>query len=1051
MFKPVGSKVDFPVMEREILAWWQENGIVEKYLGRNDGADKRFSFIDGPITANNLMGVHHAWGRTYKDLVQRYKTMQGFKQRYQNGFDGQGLWIEVEVEKELGLNSKRDIEVFGIDKFVELCKERVRKFSDIMTQQSVRLGYWMDWDDSYQTMSDENNYTIWHFLKVCHERGWIYEGTDVMPWCPRCGTGLSEHEIVTEGYQEIVHPGLYVRFPLVDREGESLLVWTTTPWTLAANTAAYLHPDLTYVKARSADGEVLYLLKGRLSELDEGYEVIEEMPGKALVGLRYRPPFGELPAQEGVEHRVVAWEEVSESEGTGIVHTAPGAGKEDFALSKKEGLAVIAPLNEFGVFVDGFDWLTGKSVFETNEPIYDSLREKGLLYRLEQYTHRYPVCWRCNTELVFRLVDEWFISMDELRGLIAEVTKKVQWIPSFGLQRELDWLRNMDDWMISKKRYWGLALPIYKCDECGHFEVIGSETELEERAVEGWDEFDGNSPHRPWIDAIKIECSQCGEKVSRIRDVGNPWLDAGIVPFSTIGYRNDRDHWKEWFPADWISESFPGQFRNWFYSLLTMSTVLEDREPFRAIFGYATMRDENGEEMHKSKGNAIEFEEAADRMGVDSMRWLFARQNPSANMNFGFNVADQVRRSFLIPLWNVYSFFVTYANIDRFDPRAELPPVDERSELDRWILSELNSLIAEVTAALDRYEPDAASRAVEQFVDYLSNWYVRRSRRRFWKSGVLGEADGGDDDKLSAYATLYECLTTLTRLTAPFIPFVAEAMHQNLARSFDVGAESVHLESYPVADESLIDRQLSEATRLAMRLSSLGRAARSKAGIKVRQPLEQALVKLRSQQEAELLERVEAQVKEELNVKSVLPLDDEASVVELSVRANTSLLGPKYGSAVPNITAALSAADPWEVKGRVDSHQTVVIDGYTLEPEEVAVATTDLSGYSTSSDGFNLVAVPTDISHELKLEGLARELVHRIQNMRREAGFDIADHITTFYQGPEELDEVMAAQRAYIEQETLSGELVNGAAAEGAHVETHEVDGHELVLGVRRA
>ena len=690
MFKPVSSKVDFPALEREILAWWEENDIVKKYLARNDDSDKKFSFIDGPITANNPMGVHHAWGRTYKDLFQRYKTMQGFKQRYQNGFDGQGLWIEVEVEKQLGLNSKRDIEVFGVGKFVELCKERVRKFSDIQTRQSIRLGYWMDWDHSYQTMSDENNYTIWHFLKVCHERGWIYEGTDVMPWCPRCGTGLSEHEIVTEGYKEIVHPGLYVRFPIVDREGESLLIWTTTPWTLAANTAAYLHPDLTYVKVRSRDGEALYLLKSRLSELEEGYEVLEEMPGKALVGLRYLGPFDELPAQKGVERRVVAWKEVSESEGTGIVHTAPGAGKEDFALSKKENLAVIAPLDEFGVFVEGFDWLSGKSVFETNEPIYDSLREKGLLYRLEQYTHRYPVCWRCNTELVFRLVDEWFISMDELRGLIAEVTTKVRWIPGFGLQRELDWLRNMDDWMISKKRYWGLALPIYKC-ECGHFEVIGSETELEARAVEGWDEFKGQSPHRPWVDAVKIQCTQCGSKVSRIRDVGNPWLDAGIVPFSTVGYRNDRSYWKEWFPADWISESFPGQFRNWFYSLLTMSTVLENREPFRAIFSYATMRDESGEEMHKSKGNAIEFEEAADRMGVDSMRWLYARQNPSANMNFGFGVADQVRRSFLIPLWNVYSFFVTYANIDQYDPRTPAPPVGERSELDRWIISELNT------------------------------------------------------------------------------------------------------------------------------------------------------------------------------------------------------------------------------------------------------------------------------------------------------------------------------------------------------------------------
>ncbi|MCH8283205.1 MAG: class I tRNA ligase family protein, partial [Chloroflexi bacterium] len=572
MFKPVSPKVDFPAMEREILAWWEREGIVQRYLHRNDDSDRRYSFIDGPITANNPMGVHHAWGRAYKDLYQRFKTMQGFKQRYQNGFDGQGLWIEVEVEKELGFHSKKDIEAYGIDRFVERCKERVRKFADVQTEQSVRLGYWMDWDNSYHTMADENNYTIWHFLKVCNEKGWLYEGTDGMPWCPRCGTGLSEHEIVTEGYREVVHPGLFVKFPLADRSKESLLVWTTTPWTLSSNVAAAVNPRLTYVKARQGD-ETLYLAKARLSVLKGDFEVERELLGSELVGLSYRGPFDELPAQNAVEHRVIPWGEVSEDEGTGVVHIAPGAGKEDFALGKEHGLAVVAPLDDSGDFVEGFDWLSGMNVSEVNEPIFDSLRRKGVFYHVERYPHRYPVCWRCDTELVFRLVTEWFISMDELRDSIADVARKIRWIPEFGLKRELDWLQNMDDWMISKKRYWGLALPIYKC-ACGHFEVIGSETELEERAVEGWREFQGHSPHRPWLDAVKIACAQCGEKVSRIRDVGNPWLDAGVVPFSTLRYRHDRDYWREWFPADWISESFPGQFRNWFYSLLVMGTVL---------------------------------------------------------------------------------------------------------------------------------------------------------------------------------------------------------------------------------------------------------------------------------------------------------------------------------------------------------------------------------------------------------------------------------------------------------------------------------------------
>jgi isoleucyl-tRNA synthetase len=1044
MFKPVSSKVDFPAMERDILDWWRESGVMQKYLTRNDGAAERFSFIDGPITANNRMAVHHAWGRTYKDLFQRYKTMKGFEQRYQNGFDCQGLWVEVEVEKELGLNSKREIERFGIEKFVELCKARVRKFADIQTEQSIRLGYWMDWDNSYYTMSDENNYTIWHFLKVCYERGWIYEGTDVMPWCPRCGTGLSQQEVVTEGYREIVHPGLYIRFPLLDREGESLLVWTTTPWTLTSNTGVYVHPELTYAKVRTADGEVLYLLKSRLAEVKAEHEVLEEMPGRDLDGLKYAGPFDELPAQEGVEHRVVLWEEVNESEGTGIVHTAPGAGAEDFKISKERGLSVIAPLDEFGKFVDGFDNLTGKSVFEVNKPIYDSLRGKGVFYRLEQYSHRYPVCWRCDTEVVFRLVDEWFISMDELRGMVAAVTRKIRWIPEFGMQRELDWLKNMNDWMISKKRYWGLALPIYKCT-CGHFEIIGSETELEERAVEGWDKFAGHSPHRPWIDAVKIACPECGATVERVRDVGNVWLDAGVVPFSTIGYRSDHDHWKEWFPAELVTESFPGQFRGWFYSMLVMSTALENTEPFLNLHSYATMRDEHGEEMHKSKGNAIWFEDGAEKMGVDAMRWLYARQNPAANLNFGFGVADEVRRRFIIPLWNVYSFFVTYANIDGYDPRTPPPPVSSRPELDRWVVSELNGLVGDVSHALDNYETETAARRIESFVEYLSNWYVRRSRRRFWKSDT-------DQDKLSAYATLHECLVTLVKLIAPFVPFMSESMYQNLVRSFrpPEGYESVHLDDFPEADASLIDERLSEATRLAMRLSSLGRAARSRAGIKVRQPIEEALVGLRSADEKGLLDDVASQVREELNVRKLSVLDDERQVSRFEVRAEMSLIGPKYGRQTRQVLSALSKADPAEVRAQVASGGKVEIDGFSLEPEEVVVTSAAMDGYAAVSEGGYTVAVTTEITPELELEGRAREMVHLLQNMRRTAGFDIADHIVTSYQGDAELDAVVAAHGEYIRQETLSRELVNRAPPKSAHTESHDVNGLDAVLGVER-
>ncbi len=1120
MFNPVDTKTDFAAMERDILDWWERNDIPAKYMARNSGADKTFSFIDGPITANNPMGVHHAWGRSYKDIFLRFRAMQGYDQRYQNGFDGQGLWIEVEVEKELGFGSKRDIEAFGVDKFVDMCKQRVDRFADIISQQSIRLGYWMDWDDSYHTKSDENNYTIWHFLKTCHRKGWLYEGRDVMPWCPRCGTGLSEHEIVTEGYKEIVHPGLFIKFPLLPdvpspsmgegQDGgedgkESLLVWTTTPWTLTANAAAAVHPEKAYIKVRQ-DGEILYLIKECEPVLKGEYEVLGEVPASELVGVRYRAPFAELTAQEGVEHRVIAWDEVSESEGTGIVHIAPGAGKEDFELGSENGIPAIAPLDEYGDFVEGFDWLTGQNVYDTNDAIYDSLKSKGVFYNLERYSHRYPVCWRCDSELVFRLVDEWFISMGEkhdkpreeltadekansLRYQIMEVVDDIRWIPEFGYARELDWLRNMDDWMISKKRYYGLALPIYKCGDCGWFDVIGSETELQQRSVEGWDEFEGNSPHRPWVDSVKISCDECDVPVSRIEDVGNAWLDAGIVSFSTIQYRHDQDYWRKWFPADWISESFPGQFRNWFYSLLTMSTVLESTAPFKSVFSYALMRDDQGEEMHKSKGNAIWFEDAAERMGVDAMRWVFLRQNPALNINFGFRSADEVRRRFIIPLWNVYSFFVTYANIDRYDTTATPPPVSERAELDRWILSELNQLVREVTDAFENFDPDRAARHVEGFVEYLSNWYVRRSRRRFWKAGIL--AENADADKHGAYATLYDCLLTLIKLVAPVMPFMTEQMYGNLTNG--KAKESVHLDDFPVADESLIDESLSRATRMIMQLSSMGRAARQKAGIKVRQPVQTMKVLVSGESDKTIVETLSDQLREELNVKDVEVIYDSEGMGQIhfwdwKVSPNLPILGPKYGPRVREITQALAAMDPREVVIKRRRREKIVIPSKdeSLPPIELGESADDFyrrvaeaqpssaylvadSGLAQSGafdileepvapEGFTIeqgraysVALSTEITPELRLEGDARELVHGIQNMRRSADFDIADHIVTYYESSPELDAVITAHSDYIRQETLTQELLNQPPADDAYTETLKVNAIQATIGVRRA
>jgi len=1109
-FRKVNTRTDFVSLEHDILRFWRETNAFRKLVElRKDGP--RWSFIDGPITANNPMGVHHGWGRTYKDLFHRYKAMCGFRTRYQNGFDCQGLWVEVEVEKELGFRSKRDIENYGIDRFVRKCKERVLRFAAIQTEQSIRLGYWMDWNDpdflrglaqrlvenpgevitvhgprgpvtdtveqvvgrlglpelggSYFTFSNENNYMIWTFLKRCWERGWLYKGTDVMPWCPRCATGISQHEIVTEGYQELTHPSVVLRFPLRDRSGESLLIWTTTPWTLSSNVAAAVGPDLTYVQVRQGD-EVLYLSKGTLHQLEGDYEVLEEMKGTALEGWTYDGPFDELPAQQAAgapqAHRVILWDEVGEAEGTGIVHIAPGCGAEDFQLSKEHGLPAIAPLDEEGYFIEGFGPLTGVHVSESAERVFESLREKGLLYKVEDYTHRYPVCWRCGTELVFRLVDEWFISMGpvydkpreeltqeekarSLRYQIMDVVDQIRWIPEFGHAREMDWLRNMHDWMISKKRYWGLALPIWECTQCGHFEVIGDEYELKERAIAGWEEFEGHSPHRPWVDAVRIRCPNCGAEVRRIPDVGNPWLDAGIVSFSTLQYRTNPDYWRLWYPADFITESFPGQFRNWFYSLLAMATVLDNSPPFKACFGYATLLAEDGREMHKSWGNAIEFNEAADRMGVDVMRWLYCRQKPEKNLLFGYGKADEVRRQFLLPLWNAYVFFITYANIDRWTPGTSNR--EPETALDRWILARLNQVVAQVTERLDDYDAYGATLAVEPFIDDLTNWYLRRSRRRFWKSEQ-------DADKNAAYATLYQVLTTLCRLLAPFIPFVTEAMYQNLVRSVDPDApESVHHTDWPQADLPLVDEALLKRMALARQVAALGHSARNSANIKLRQPLARALLHLEPGA-GTLDDELVTLVREELNVKEVTFVEDPGDLVTYRLLPDNRTLGPRFGKRFPAVRAALAQQDPPEAVRRLRAGLPLrlEVEGGEVElaPEEVLVREEPRMGLAVASERGVTIAVETALTPELRAEGLAREVVRRIQNLRKEADFDPDDRIVTRYQAEGELATAIEAWREFIAAETLSVELRSGEPEAGMKTGEFRVDGFPLRVGVRR-
>lgn len=1190
----VATQVDFPAQERAILEFWDRTQAFAKLVAQNKGKPP-WSFLDGPITANNPMGVHHAWGRTYKDVYQRYQAMTGHELRYQNGFDCQGLWVEVEVEKDLKergfpMDSKRDIENLvpgdrfaSIDKFVQECKARVNKFARKQSEQSIRLGMWMDWDrsdadwakppgerKSYFTMAEENNYTIWAFLKKCHERGLIYKGYDAMPWCGRCGVGISQQEM-NEGYQLVAHRSVFVKFPLrasrfalaasaenTAPQAENLLVWTTTPWTLTSNVGAAVNPQLTYLKVLHKD-EIYYVAKGaftaqrleeqfkrkewvegvpKLKTLEQifkekgGYEIVGEVPGKTLVGRKYDGPFDELDAQQQPYgypdeiakvvrqrdwgearsakelHRILAWDAVGETEGTGIVHIAPGCGKEDFLLGREQRIVPIAPLDDSGVFLPDFGELTGKSANDpaTTDWILHNLQQKGRLFAQEKYPHSYPHCWRCKTELLFRLVDEWFINM-QWRDEIMRVVEQVTFLPESinGKARELDWLRNMGDWMISKKRFWGLALPIWVDDKTGDFEVIGSKEELKARTVEGWDKFEGHSPHRPWVDQIKIRNPKTGNLMSRIGDVGNPWLDAGIVPFSTMFYNRDRTEWAKWFPADFIVESFPGQFRNWFYAILAMSTMMEQKPPMKVLLGHGLVRDQWGEEMHKAKGNSIPFEGAADGvqidgfdkpaylvkhelrtgdqenvpgaykvtieqvqkdgskvrvlsaicppMSADLMRWMYCRQAPATNINFGPTIAEEVRGKVITKLWNSYAFFCNLAGPDGFvPPRAGSEiPAKNRPDIDRWILSDLQLLIQTAHEAFARFDVATFCAECEKFLDdKLSNWYVRTTKQRFWKKE-------NDPDKLAAYQTLYTVLVTVTRLIAPVVPFVAEVIYQNLVvKAGAPGAkESVHHESYPVADPSLLDTQLSNDIDALLRIVSLGRAARNVVKIKVRQALAELKVQPGDDADRRAVDRFAAEICDELNVKKVT-LHDAANgpLLRYEVKPNPKTLGPKFGPRLKAVTTALASADADAVAAKVQAGQSFELqtpDGpVTLEPADVFVQPKTSAGWGGLADGKTQLLLDARITPELELEGLARETIRYVQSSRKEADLNIHDRIALYLGAEGKLGEAIAAHKDHIAAETLVGEWAKGPLGADAFKTEAKVEGQKLVIELKR-
>lgn len=850
--------------EEEVLKFWSEKRIFDKLRKKNSG-NKKWSFLDGPITANNPMGVHHAWGRTYKDFFQRFKAMQGFDQRYQNGFDCQGLWVEREEEKDLGLKDKKDIEKFGILNFVNSCRKRVEKFSAIQTKQSIRLGYWMDWDNSYYTMTDENNLHNWFLLKKYFDNGWLYKGKDAVPWCWRCGTASSKHDIATEGYKEVTHTALFMQFPLKDNPDEYFLIFTTTPWTVPANVAIAVNANISYVKVDN-EGAKYWIAESRVSELEGKYKIVEKKKGKQLEGIEYVMPYFDLEPQKKSPHKVVLWDLASEEEGTGIVHIAPGCGAEDFDLGKKIGLTAISPLDDAGIYKEGYGLLSLKKYDLVNKEVLSDLEQRRFVYKTKPYKHRYPHCWRCGNELVFRLVDEWYIRSEEIRKKLISVNKKVNWYPEYGKARQDEWFKNMGDWLISRKRYWGLPLPIWECS-CGNTEVVGSLDELKKKAIDKKKVDSLKEIHRPWIDEIKIKCSKCHKEVSRIKDVGDAWLDAGIVPFSTIGpYLTNRKEWEKWFPADMISESIPGQFRGWFNALFWSSVTLTGKTPFKALFGYETLKDEKGEEMHKSKGNTIWFDDAVEKVGADPMRLLFCLQDPSQELRFGFNTLKEPTNDIGI-LFNISKLINNSKNV-------KIVSVE-----DKWILSRFNNLIKKATEEIENLHSHTFTRALKDFwLNDMSRGYIQLIRDRL-----------ASEDESSKYV-LKEIYINLIRLCAPIIPFITEKIWQDLKERKIIIEESVHLSDWPKCDIKKINNGLEKDFSNAFKIIELGMFERDKVKVGLKWPLAKAVVFFKEPISKDLLEIIARQ----LNVKKVELKKAKESKIEFDLRMTSELEAEGY-------------------------------------------------------------------------------------------------------------------------------------------------------------